>query len=183
LIDALPKLSRKATPVLICIALVGSGLAACGSDDKTASNVDPSGRSGSVSNIVTPGEISAQPAGSPQRALLSWFAAVQFKDYEGVSEFFAPEALKRISPARLRRDVNLVAPALGHPLVVESRPNGDKTVLRVLVQSFAAGTKGPTSNTPQTFVMVKDGNDWKLADPNYLTGSAAQIKQSEKASP
>jgi hypothetical protein len=113
---------RLAAALVALVALVASG---CASNDKELHRALLAERMETLT-IITRAELHAQPAGSPQRAVLSLWRAVQFRDAEG--------ALARVSPkpdAKQRKgfedfivDIGGNAASVTKPTIVRTKTDG-----------------------------------------------------------
>ncbi len=141
--------------------------------EKTATEKD----SAALRRVVTEEAIAQRPRNSPDRALLNWWQAVQFEDFEGVRLLSTRQALSRTSPRGLSRAVSTVASALGRPEIVRVRSQGDRAAVRVLIQSFGSKAGQTVSTDPATFELRRMRGKWRVGDLGYLLETAQTINR------
>jgi hypothetical protein len=123
-------------------------------------------------HIVSDDAIDAEPKGSPSRALLEWWQAYQFGDFPAVEKLTSPETLKAVDPDKLEQLVALQA--LQGIEILNSSESGDTATVNAGLLQFAPEKPGgpipnkPSSSTPETFAMVKDGDQWLFAATEFL---------------
>lgn len=161
--------------LLAAVAFACAGLSvtaiSCGDRQSSSAPIHttPTGIPG-LRNIVSDADIGRYGKGTPERTLLEWFQAVQYKDAIGAAQLVDARTLRRVGPIRFRSAVLTVGSALGKPAIVDLRPSpdGKQVSVRLLVEGFSPGTTEPVSSIPTSFHMVNKGK-WRLADVNYLT--------------
>ena len=92
-------------------------------------------------NLVDERDVASTVAGSPERALLEWFQAVQFEDLEAVRSLTDPAALPRAGRRELAAAVAVVGPALGKPTIVTAKTNDDRASVRALIRGILRGRR------------------------------------------
>jgi hypothetical protein len=137
-------------------------------------------------NVVTDSDISAQPAGSPQQALLEWWQAYQFTDAQQVIDRTSTATLKAVGEKQLSDLVTAAGQGLQGVEVLGAETNGNTASVRVGLLQFTPAKEGepppttPTSSTPDTFEMKKEGSDWKFASTDYLLPKVQEFEQAQK---
>jgi hypothetical protein len=157
--------------------------ASCGSKDTKTSTIHSSPAVSvlsSYANIVTSSEIAKTADGSPQRALLEWFQAVQFRDLGQVGRLTASPKATHVSPAALDSAVQNVGPSLAFPRVVQSRVSGDSASVRVLLLTYKAGTTILTSSLPATFTLTRPHGSWLVSDVSVLFPNGERKSRSHR---
>jgi hypothetical protein len=150
-----------------CACVAASIVAvACGGEDTSTSAELPAGAG--AANIVQADDLGRVPEDSPDRALLEWFQAVQFRDVVGVRQLTAPATVSRVTPAALDRAVNRIGGSLARPQIVGRRLTSTQAVLRLLLLSYSPASSRPTATTPSTFSLAKIGGAWRLTDVSVL---------------
>lgn len=178
---------------LLCTTVTGIGLA-CGDDSTSGppervstgserqsapSKTEGEGQSASP-NIVTRADLEAKPAGSPERALLSFFQAVQFRDTAEARALVSAEESKRLGSGKIRAAIAAVGGALGKPQFVATNVEGNRASIRVLVLGFEADKTEPSSSSPILFKLRKEDGGWKLSDLAYLIDASDAITESQR---
>jgi hypothetical protein len=162
-------------------------LLGCGSQDSEEPTTGSSAEDASTAaspgefqpSIVTDEDLRAADRGSPERALLEWWQAYQFKDV-GATEGLTSEAtLSEIGEDELGQTVQ--ARGLPGIDVLDVTENGDRASIRAALLSYTPEKVGdpppqePTSATPATLEMVKEGGDWRFAGTAYLQSLVASV--------
>jgi hypothetical protein len=132
-------------------------------------------------NLVQETDIDATRAGSPGRALLGWFRAVQLDDAAGVRNLTAPDALRALEPARLASDVHLVAPIFAKPQIVATRVAGARAAVRVRLLSYEPGRVKPVLSIPATIALVEVDGRWRMADLALVVNGARAVRRARQA--
>jgi hypothetical protein len=163
---------------------IGLGLSAC-SDPEVESGASGSDETATTTevrapNVVTEQQIEAEAAGSPERALLSWWQAFQFADSDALLELTAEKTLDRVGKDEL---LDLAATnGAGFPglEVVSATTSDDKAAVRGLVLTFDVDKNGVTQNTstgrPETFEMRSEGGAWKFGASEFLESVLEQAQ-------
>lgn len=132
--------------------------------------------SATAPNIVLGSAISAARAGSPQRAMLSWVQAVQFRDVDGVLELTAPASVSRNGAAAIKRAVLTIGMTFARPQVVDVRIRRDQAFVRVLLLSYNAGNPEPVLAIPATLTLVRNAGAWRMRDIGLLFPKGAPAR-------
>jgi hypothetical protein len=171
-------------PLLAAIACAVASLVAlsCGDDNDTekgaASNTDLKAVVGG--NLITDEDVASRQRGSPERALLSFFQAVQYRDSQTALSLIARAERADLSPKTIRGQVARIGSSLGRPRIVVVRRTGNKAMVRTVVLSFEPGNTKPSGGTPVTFALRKERNRWVLEDLTYLVLEAREVVQAER---
>ena len=137
-------------------------------------------------SVVTDDDISAQPDGSPQRALLEWWQAYQFGDAEQVLERTSKSTIDQLGKSDFSELVKTTGQGLQGVEVLGAETFGDKASVRVGLLQFEPQKPGgpqpdePSGSTPDTIEMDKQGNDWLFAAPEFIEPKLESFKQSQE---
>jgi hypothetical protein len=174
-------------PKPVSIRLIAAGgaivlaayLFGCGGGDSTSGPALPP-------NIVTDSDIDAQASGSPERALLEWWQSFQFGDSEQVLQRTSKSAIDKLGKHDLSEFVKSTGQGLQGVEVLGAEENGNTASVRVGLLTFQPEKEGeppptdPTSSTPDTFEMKKEGDEWKFAAPEFLEPKIESFQASQK---
>jgi hypothetical protein len=135
--------------------------------------------------IVKDGDVNELKKGTPERALLEWWQAFQFRDVRTVKALTSEETLKAIGSSELTELVGRTG--LQGIEVLDASTDGDVAVVNVGLLNFSAPRgepppKTPTNSQPETFTMKRDGDAWLFAQTEYLQLKLNAI-QKRKAQP
>jgi hypothetical protein len=168
---------------LVAVACISVALVSlsCGSED--ADRPERAEALPGTRHLVTEQQIRSTRQDAPERAVLEWFQAVQFKDVPAVRALVRSEGLRRVSSERVERAVHLVGGALGRPRVSGVIRRGSSASVRVLVLSYERGKADPVLAVPVTFVLRRDTNEWLLEDLDYLLASADAMEEARDGGP
>jgi hypothetical protein len=126
-------------------------------------------------SLVTNVDIERAPAGSPQRALLEWFQAVQFVDIEHARVYVAPSAMPEGLLPRFAAAVRAVGSALGRPRVLRVDNDGGTADVVTRVKAFVPRNTMPVSSDLESFPMRAVEGRWLLRNLDYLFAAAGAI--------
>lgn len=132
--------------------------------------------------IVRDGEILEQQKGTPERALLEWWQAYQFSDVEDVKSLTSQDTIDAIGDDELTQLVELPGPGIGGIEVLGSSEDGDSASIEAGLLVFTPEKPGeppsaePTSSTPQTFAMQKEGGEWRFAATEFLVPKLSSLE-------
>jgi hypothetical protein len=120
---------KRLVALVAILALAASG---CASNDKKLHRALLAERVEALT-IVTRAELHAQPAGSPQRAALALWRAVQFRDAEGALALVSPQPSKNQLPGFEDFIVDIGANAAGvtKPRIVSATQTGNHATVVV----------------------------------------------------
>jgi len=169
------KLIAVGTAILLPAFLLG-----CGGGDST------SGEPSLPPNIVTESDIDAQASGSPERALLEWWQSFQFGDSEQVLERTSESTIDKLGKQDFSEFVKSAGQGLQGIEVLGAEENGNTASVRVGLLQFQPEKEGepppsdPTSSTPDTFEMKKEGDEWKFAAPEFLEPKIESFQESQQ---
>lgn len=165
-----PMLRKAFAGAVVVTALL---LAGCGGGE----DPPPPGSPSAAEFLITPAAVNAEPAGSPQRALLSWWRSIQYNDFEGyLAALAAPLRSQRQGDPRAQRDLTLVAGELirSQPKIsdVEEESSTATVFTRIETRQPIGATRFTTTSNPQGFTLVREGGEWKIADDYFVTSRA-----------
>jgi hypothetical protein len=161
--------------ILLAIFLFG-----CGGGDSTGDEpaLPP--------NVITDSDIDAQADGSPERALLEWWQSFQFGDAEQVVARTSKSTLDQLGEHDLSELVKNTGQGLQGIEVLSADEAGNTASVRVGLLQFTPEKEGqpppdePTSSTPDTFEMKKEGDEWKFAATEYLEPKLESFQQAQQ---
>jgi hypothetical protein len=162
------------------LVLMAAFLFGCGGGDST------SGEPALPPNIVTDSDIDAQASGSPERALLEWWQSFQFGDSEQVLQRTSKSTIDKLGKQDLSEFVKSAGQGLQGVEVLGAEENGNTASVRVGLLQFQPEKEGeppptePTSSTPDTFEMKKEGDEWKFAAPEFLEPKIESFQEAQK---
>jgi hypothetical protein len=137
-------------------------------------------------NIITDSDIDAQASGSPERALLEWWQSFQFGDSEQVLQRTSKSTIDSLGKHDLSELVKSTGQGLQGIEVLGAEETGNTASVRVGLLQFQPEKEGeppptdPTSSTPDTFEMKKEGDEWKFAAPEFLEPKIESFQESQK---
>jgi hypothetical protein len=167
---------KRSSAIVSLIALSLIPLAGCGSggNDNQSSSVPALPQARDLrAMVLTSEDVNRAPADSPNRTLLTWWRAVQFRDIPAAKQEYA----NRVDVSDLEHQVVSLSPPLSasRPSVVDTSESGDEAKLYTIVQTLPLQATGAVRGgrtraveTPVVFRLVKQGDTWKLADNSYL---------------
>lgn len=128
--------------------------------------------------IVRPGDIDAEKANSPERALLEWWQAFQFGDAAVVEDLTSPATLKAVGKDKLEQAVMTLG--LSGLEVLGANVSGSEASVQAGLLNFQPSASGklpkkPTASTPETFQMAKDGGQWLFDATEFLELRVASL--------
>jgi hypothetical protein len=120
-------------------------------------------------------ELERYGRGSPERAVLEWYAALQRNDVQAASRFYRSPTPGE-TPAELRVRLTAAAPVVAQtgfgPLSSQPGRAGTVTVLTEMrVRWEAPNGRAQETRTPQSFTLVRQQGRWRFADtyfPQFL---------------
>jgi len=148
-------------------------LAGCGSLATPPKGLDPE-RPYRIPQNTAPislREIADSPPGSPQRALLRWFRALQVGDLQTAQSLFAPDARPSIAGLRLSRRAAepLFREASFDRVLDVDRDGPYATAFALLVRDLRAPNGQDDRYTlPQGFPLRRVAGHWLIADDLWL---------------
>jgi hypothetical protein len=131
-------------------------------------------------SIVLDGDVKEQETGTPQRALLEWWQAFQFRDVKTVLALTSRETLKTIGRRNL---IDLVRrTGLQGIEILDATTDGDTALIQAGLLNFAAPRgepppRKPTASLPATFTMVRESGEWVYAQTDYLVPKVENLKK------
>lgn len=168
-------LKRALAGVAVAAILIAAG---CGG----GGDPPPPGTASAAEYLVSAAEVDRQPADSPEEALMSWWRAIQYNDFDGyVSLLAAPLQSRRRASDAARRDLALASGELvrSQPKIDDAEEtDGEATIYtRIETRQPVGATRFTTSSSPQAFTLVRQGGKWRLADDFYVTNRATNIRK------
>jgi hypothetical protein len=175
-------------PTAVSIRLIAVGgalvmtafLFGCGGGDST------SGEPALPPQIVTDSDIDAQASGSPERALLEWWQSVQFGDSEQALQRTTNSTIDKLGENDFTEWVKNAGQGLQGVEVLGAEETGNTASVRIGLLQFQPEKEGepppsdPTSSTPDTIEMKKEGDDWKFAAPEFLEAKIESFLAAQK---
>jgi hypothetical protein len=130
--------------------------------------------------IVLDGDIKEHKKGSPDRALLEWWQAFQFRDVKTVKALTSRATLKAIGPHALADTV--LRTGLQGLEVLDATTNGDTALVQTGLLNFSAPRGEPPPRTPThsqaaTFEMTREDGNWVFAQTDYLSLKVNNLKK------
>jgi hypothetical protein len=167
--------SRPWTVVTVAAGLATSLIVlSCGGAHATAP-ITPPPAIGPAANLVTVGDVSRTPRGSPQRMVLIWAQAIQFSDPRTVMQTYLPDEVAKVGAARIARAVRRIGPSLGRPQFVQTTLFGARRArVRAFLVSYDS-TRRATAHEPVTFDLVRRGTTWRLEDATLLLDTYSDV--------
>lgn len=164
---------RLAVLVAICVILSMAGFG-CGAD---RSERDAASRPAAAAqtNIVSNADIRRTRPGTPERSILTWAQAVQFRDLAAVRAAYTERVRRAVTIQRMYAATRTVGSLLGRPEIVNSKVRG--TLARVRVALISFGASGERTQQPITFSLRREDGQWLLEDAGLLLDSAAALRR------
>ena len=135
---------------------------------------------------MTDSDVDAQASGSPERALLEWWQSFQFGDSNQVLARTSKTTIDTLGRHDLSEFVNSKGQGLQGVEVLGAEEVGNTASVRAGLLQFQPENEGeppptdPTSSTPDTFEMEKEGGEWKFAAPEFLEPKIESFQESQK---
>ncbi len=154
-------LARGFLPVVACAAIV-AGCGELGGDSRP--KIRPI--------IVTTAEVAAQPAGSPQRAFMAWYRALQRKDARAASRLYVRSA--GVTPATFateRAQSEYALKRLAPPRILSVVASGRAAQMRVRFREGGLLPNGHTrsyDSSAGTVDLRREDGRWKLSSNAFL---------------
>jgi hypothetical protein len=165
------------TLLAVAAVLVGG----CGSGSKL-----PQQLPGRAEQLLTQMDVNRYPRGSPQRALLSWWRAMQFADQSNyVDSYVLP--VRRLLQADPRMPQVLAALSgqlrTVRPLVrgAELRANRATIYTKVAYRTPVGSQRYVTSLVPKAFTLVLRQGRWRLVDDGFVQSSLPPLLRRKRS--
>jgi hypothetical protein len=158
-------------------AYIAEVIATAGDSDGQADSVNGAEIAGR--NFVSNGDVATTEPGTPERALLEWFRAVQFGDVREVEDLTTPEELDEVDSAKLFDAVETVNQSLGRPDIDEVRVDGNRAFARLFLLSYEGDNPEPTFARALTLRMKEQGGKWKVDEVGFLIDQAEAVKAAD----
>jgi hypothetical protein len=117
--------------------------------------------------------VAAQPAGSPQRAFLAWYRALQRKDARAASRLYVRSA--GVTPATFaveRAKSNYALKRLAPPRILTTTVSGRTAQMRIRFREGGSLPNGHRRSYPTslgTVTLQREDGSWKLATNSFLS--------------
>jgi len=161
--------------VLPPVACVGLALALAALAGNPGSGQVPAGIA-----IVTPGDLAAVPARSPDRAVLEWWRAGQRGDAAGSYRLLAASVRADVDGRRYARELRVAVSAFsGHPRLLRSSSRGARADVRVVVEPPASPEPAPFFEL--RFPLVRERGRWLIASLSYLDTNVRALARVRQA--
>jgi hypothetical protein len=159
------------------VALVLVGCSSIGSDEQTPTERVEQPR------YLRQAVVERQPTGSPGRAFLEWWRALQFDNPVAVSVHYASEL--GLTPAKVEAQLAYGPGAFSFsstPKIVETVREGNRATVNVLMTRILRAPNGRVDKvrTARGFNFVREGGEWRLSENLYLERLVRQAKAIEK---
>ncbi|HVF77398.1 MAG TPA: hypothetical protein VNA28_03795 [Solirubrobacteraceae bacterium] len=170
---------------IVAVALSAScvSLAACGKDSPAP--VARQQTFESALRLVTERDIRATPPGSPQRAVIRWWRALQFRDTTTVSELFSTQARRTIGPLLSEITFLDLGPSLQTSLPrfddLAVRGNTALVYMRILRNEVLSPKIIRRSTEHLGLSLVKERGFWRIDDPTYFLQAGGLIRRARLA--
>jgi hypothetical protein len=130
--------------------------------------------------VVLDGDVNEHKKGTPERALLEWWQAFQFRDVKTVLALTSKETLETIG----RRNLIVLVQKTGLQgiEVLDATTDGDTGLVQTGLLNFSAQRgepppREPTGSQPATFTMVREGGEWVYAQTDFLVPKVANLQK------
>ena len=158
---------------------------ACGGDEDDTARVQRQQTYERSLQLVTDAQIKAVAADSPQRAVLRWWRALQFRDVKTVRRLFSSEALRVIGPALPETTFLDLGPYLqpAYPQFDSADVRGDSAVVYMRVLRNQVVTPKIVRKTTEHLALplVKENGEWRIDDPTFFLHAARDQRRSRLA--
>lgn len=130
--------------------------------------------------IVLDSDVEAHAKGTPERALLEWWQAFQFRDVRTVEARTSRATLEAVGPRSLADLVRRTG--LQGIEVLDATTDGDTAVVQTGLLNFSAPQgepppRVPTGSQPATFTMAREGGKWVFAQTDYLSLKVSNLQR------
>lgn len=170
--------------IVLSVAISALGLAACGSSSPNSAHngtQTASTPAGVPANIVDSRQIAGYPAGSPARALLEFWQAVQFSDTITTQRLVTPEAIASITPARFTRMIQTLGDNIPGLRIIDTTQVGANAVVRVYLLFYAANGS-ISESSPQSFTLRDGRRSYQLRDLSYFLQTERNLLAAQRKS-
>jgi hypothetical protein len=135
--------------------------------------------SSSASHLLSQRDVDRYPKASPERALLAWWRAAQFVDYQGFLEAFDSQLRRKLSasPKTRRALVAFGGFASASTLKFFNAQQGrQNAIVYIQVRYESRGSDGKlvTQPLPRTFRFVRQGGAWRLKSDDFVQETLPQ---------
>jgi hypothetical protein len=127
--------------------------------------------------LLSKHHVERYPAGSPARAFLEWWRAIQYQNAPVAVRYYKRSL--GITVRKMDRQLGYGPGALGltaRPLIVEVDENGDSATVLTQLESIVDNPNGRADKVRRArgFNLVREDGEWKLADNLFLDAQARQ---------
>jgi hypothetical protein len=149
---------------LSCLVIaVAAGCDVLGSDDVPETVQGP--------ELLTRAQVDRYPSGSPARAFLEWWRAMQFDNATVAARYYSEDL--GMTAAKVDNQLRSGANPLGlnrRPRLVDVEIDGDEANVMVVLSSLTRNPNGRLDKvrTARGFNLVREGGSWKLAENLYI---------------
>ena len=168
---------RRLACVLAGVLAIGVGAGGCGDGDAATTTPHTSTAAAGPPNLVGIEQVHSEQEGSAERALLSWWRAVQFRDADVAQGLATQQSMQRIGGAAVLRDaVRVVGDRLPNLKLTDRASTGrDRVSLRGFVVYYDARGE-EASRSPLSFSMRRVEGTWKVDDLSYIRKVARALE-------
>jgi hypothetical protein len=136
--------------------------------------VNAPGPAGPSPYLLSRRKVDAQPAGTPQRALLAWWRAAQFTDYRTYLASFTAEFRQKLAARPRATKAALVqfggAITTASPKITSVEKRGKARTLYASIAYHVRTKSGwiVAQSVPRTFTFAREGGKWRLLDDDFV---------------
>ncbi len=172
--------------VVFAVAVLGAG--GCGGSDDAA--VVRQQTLQKATNLVSERDIEAQPADSPERAVMMWWRGLQFRDAATVRRLFSAAARREIGGGLPETVFLDLGPSLqtAKPEVTSVERDGDSARVYVTVRRNQVVSPKLIRQTLEYLglTLVEEDGAWRIDDPTFFLQSGrilrdARLKAAERS--
>lgn len=145
------------------------GIASCGG----AESNEPDRGLPATAALVTPKDIAATKAGSPNHAFMLWWRSLQYADVKGYNRRLSRALNARAGHAQTaRRQVAAIAGQVinvyPHIMRVEARDGRATLYVELEVHTRVGAERGTSTRVPLAFSMIREAGTWKIDDDLFV---------------
>lgn len=170
---------------VVALAAASMSWPACGGDEDDTARVQRQQTYERSLQLVTDAQIQALAADSPQRAVLRWWRALQFRDVKTVRQLFSREARRVIGPALPETTFLDLGPSLqpAYPQFDGADIRGDTATvyMRVLRNQLVTPKIVRKTKEHLGLSLVKENGSWRIDDPTFFLHAARDLRRSRLA--
>jgi hypothetical protein len=160
--------------VIVALVLASTG---CGGGGEAA----PASSPGPSEQLLSRKDVGKYKGGTPERALLVWWRAIQYGDFSAyLSGFTKDVRIALRASARAKRDLNYLSGALrvARPKIVgvEAGAGGVTVYTNISYRQPVGSSTYTTSTQPRAFSMVFQRGAWRLTDDSFVRSFFERLK-------